>query len=64
MFLISMLSATAATGLFKGSKFVILIFDLLDDISPFHLLGLNGLIGVIANLPEFKDNIGPCTDKL
>mgnify|MGYP001334616569 CR=1 FL=1 len=31
---------------------------------PSHLLGLNGLIGVIAIFFESKDKIGPCTDKL
>ena len=33
-------------------------------ILPFHLLGLKGLIGVMANFPEFKDKIGPCTERL
>ena len=64
MFLISILSATAATGLFLKSRFVNLIIELLDTTFPFHLLGLNGLIGVIANFPELRDNIGPWTDKL
>ena len=59
-----MLSTTAATGLFLWSKFKICIEDLSDKIFPFHLLGLNGLIGVIANFLEFKDKIGPSTDKL
>ena len=59
-----MLSATAAIGLFDGLRFLILIFELLDTIFPFHLLGLNGLIGVIASLPELRDSIGPLTDKL
>jgi len=40
-------------------KFLILMIDLFETTQPFHLLGLNGLIGVIANLFEFKDNIGP-----
>ena len=39
-------SATAATGLFFGSRLVNFIFTLLETIFPFHLLGLNGLIGV------------------
>ena len=43
---------------------MICIEDLSDKIFPFHLLGLNGLIGVIANFLEFKDKIGPSTDKL
>ena len=64
MFLISILSATAATGLFFESKFINLIIELLETIFPFHLLGLKGLIGVIASLPELRDKIGPCTDKL
>ena len=45
-------------------KFLILMIDLFETIQPFHLLGLNGLIGVIANLFEFKDNIGPWTERL
>ena len=35
-----------------------------DKIFPLHLLGLKGLIGVTAIFFEFKDSIGPCTDKL
>ena len=64
MFLNSMLSATAEMGLFKWSKFFILIIDLLDTIFPFHLLGLKGLIGVTASFSEFKLKIGPCTERL
>ena len=64
MFRISLLSATAATGLLTGSKFTTFTQDLLEIILPFHLLGLNGLIGVTANFPEFNDKIGPWTDKL
>jgi len=37
--------------------------DLSDTILPFHLLGRNGLIGVIANFFEFKDKIGPWTER-
>ena len=59
-----MLSATAATGLFTISRLVILTLSLLEIIFPFHLLGLNGLIGVIANFPEFNKSIGPCTERL
>ena len=59
IFLISLLSATAAIGLFFGSRLVLDIFALSDTIFPFHLLGLKGLIGVIANFFEFSDNIGP-----
>ena len=59
-----MLSATAATGLLIILRFFIIILRLLDTILPFHLLGLNGLIGVIAIFPEFKDKIGPCTERL
>ena len=40
------------------------ILDLSLTILPFHLLGLNGLIGDMDNLFEFKLNIGPWTDKL
>ena len=64
IFLISTLSATAAIGLFFGYKFLISIVRLFEIILPFHLLGLKGLIGVIASFPELRDNIGPCTDKL
>ena len=59
-----MLSATAAIGLFFEFKFFIFTVDLLEMILPFHLLGLKGLIGVMANFPEFKDKIGPCTERL
>ena len=31
---------------------------------PFHLLGLNVLMGVIANFLESKFKIGPWADKL
>ena len=31
---------------------------------PFHLLGLNGLIGEMQSFFESKFNIGPWTDKL
>ena len=58
-FLTSRLSATALMGLFIGFKLVIVIFDLSLTIFPFHLLGLNGLIGAIDNFFEFKLNIGP-----
>ena len=63
-FLTSRLSATALTGLFAGFKLVIVILDLLLTILPFHLRGLNGLIGEIDNFLEFKLNIGPCTERL
>ena len=45
-------------------KFFIQILDLSETILPPHLLGLNGLIGVIASFLEFRDNIGPCIDRL
>ena len=51
-------------GLLLVFKFFIKIFDLSLIIFPFHLLGLKGLIGVIAIFREFKFKIGPCTDKL
>ena len=46
--------------------FRFLIFNTEDEetIFPFHLLGLKGLIGVIASCLEFKDKIGPLIDKL
>ena len=59
MFLTSTLSATTLTGLFFIFKFLIFIEEDEDTILPFHLLGLNGLIGVIASFFEFKDKIGP-----
>ena len=58
-FLTSKLSATALIGLLDGSKFVIIILDLSLTILPFHLLGLNGLIGAMDNFFEFKLKIGP-----
>ena len=48
MFLVSLESATALTGLFLNSKisnFIVLLYGIN---APFHLLGLNGLIGVSA----------------
>ena len=65
IFLISILSATAATGLLL-SKFKLLIFILcLSEITfPLHLLGLKGLIGVTPNFPELSDKMGPLIDKL
>ena len=63
-FLTSRLSATALMGLLTEFKLVIVIFDLSLTILPFHLLGLNGLIGEIDNFLEFKLNIGPWTDRL
>ena len=46
--------------------FKFLIFNTEDEetIFPFHLLGLKGLIGVIASFLEFNDKIGPLIDKL
>ena len=63
-FLTSKLSATALIGLLLISKFLIIILDLSLTIVPLHLLGLKGLIGVIANFLESKFKIGPCADKL
>ena len=40
-------------------KLLIFITDVDVTTFPFHLLGLKGLIGVMANLLEFKDSIGP-----
>ena len=64
IFLISLLSATAEIGLFLFCRLFIIIFDLSEINLPFHLLGLNGLIGVSAIFLESKDNMGPLTDKL
>ena len=62
--LTSILSATALMGLLVVFKFLITILDLSLTIVPPHLLGLKGLIGVIANLLESKFKIGPCADRL
>jgi len=51
-FLTSKLSATALIGLFNGFKLLIIIFALSLTIFPFHLLGLNGLIGDIESFFE------------
>jgi len=59
IFLTSTLSATTLTGLFLLFKILIFIKEDEDTILPFHLLGLNGLIGVIAIFFEFRDKIGP-----
>ena len=56
---VCMPSATALIGLLAGFKLVIVIFSLSPTIFPFHLLGLNGLIGAIDNFFEFKLYIGP-----
>ena len=53
IFLISMLSATTLTGLFFVFKLIIFISEDDDKILPFHLLGLNGLIGVTAIFFEY-----------
>ena len=46
------------------SRFFIIIFAFSLITVPFHLLGLKGLIGVIANFLESKLKIGPCTERL
>ena len=51
-FLTSKLSATALMGLLDGLRFVITILDLSLTILPFHLLGLNALIGDMDNFFE------------
>ena len=58
-FLISTCPAVALTGLFTGLRTFkeILLFSFTR--APFHLLGLNEQIGVIANSEEFKGKIGP-----
>ena len=63
-FLTSILSATALIGLLFIFKFFIKTLWLSLIIFPFHLLGLNGLIGAIDSFFEFKLRIGPLTDKL
>ena len=64
-FLTSVLSATALTGLFFKSRFSILINDLLLILLPFHPLGTNGLIGVMASLPfNFKTDLWQINCKL
>jgi hypothetical protein len=57
--LISILSATALTGLLSGFKFFIIILLLSLTILPFHLLGLKALIGQIDNFFEWRLKIGP-----
>ena len=59
IFRTSILSATTLMGLLLIFKFLILIKELDGTILPFHLLGLKGLIGVIAIFFEFNDKIGP-----
>ena len=46
------LSATALMGLLDGFRFFITILDLSLTILPFHLLGLNALIGDMDNFFE------------
>jgi len=46
-------------GLFDEFKLVITIFVLSLTIFPFHLLGLNALIGDIDNFFECRLKIGP-----
>ena len=58
------MSATALTDLLWTFKFFISISEEEGTILPFHLLGLKGLIGVIASFFEFNDKIGPPIDKL
>ena len=63
-FLTSKLSATELIGLLDGSKFVIVILDLSFTILPFHLLGLNALIGDMDSFFEWRLKIGPWTERL
>ena len=58
------LSLNTLIGLFLLFKFIIFIREDEDTILPFHLLGRKALMGVIASFFEFKDKIGPWTDKL
>ena len=64
VFLNSKLSATKLIGLFLIFKLITFIAAEDDRILPFHLRGLNGLIGVIATFFESIESMGPCTDKL
>ena len=64
IFLISTLSATILIGLFLIFKLTIFITEDEAKIFPFHLLGLKGLIGVTAIFFEFRDSMGPWTDRL
>ena len=59
-----MLSATPLIGLFLIFKFLIFTTVESEATLPFHLLGLNGLIGVMAIFLEFNDSMGPCTERL
>ena len=57
-----MLSASQYLGIIKrkyDSDSLILTKEDSDIILPFHLLGLNELIGVTASFLEFNDKIGP-----
>ena len=63
IFLTSKLSATTLIERFLIFKFLILINDDEDTTLPFHLLGLKGLIGVIATFLEYKGKIGPLTER-
>ena len=62
--LASTLSAVALTGLVSKLSTSILIFTLWGSNAPLHLLGLNELIGVKANMLAFNGIIGPLADKL
>ena len=64
MFLTSILSAVALTGLLLKSITFILMFTFSGRRAPFHLLGLKALMGVNAKIFEFKGIIGPWADKL
>ena len=59
IFLTSILSATTLIGLFCIFKLIIFIKEDEEITLPFHLLGLKGLIGVIASFFEFNDKMGP-----
>ena len=64
MFLTSVASALALTGLSFGLIILNSTVDLFFSKAPFHLLGLNGLIGVKAKISDPIGKIGPCADRL
>ena len=58
------MSATELTGRFILSKISKYTLEFLDNVAPFHLLGLKALIGVRARTFESMGKIGPCAEKL
>ena len=64
IFLNSIKSASALTGLLLGSKDNKVMFTLLFNNAPLHLLGLYGLMGVNARTLAPTGITGPLRDKL